>query len=136
MAENKQVKKLTLEDLISAKIEKDKAKEKTVEVNVKSLGGLVTFVTPPVKFTKKVFNKIQGKNEEEALKAQDSYIYNCCPIVKSNYKKLMDAYEVKGEPTGLVDKLFDAPEQDTIISKLMKLAGYDVEKAQEEIKNS
>ena len=135
MADNSSTKKLGFADMIKAKINKDKEKEKTVDIEIKSLGGLVTFVAPPVKLMKKTLDAA-GKNDgEKAVQAQDYLIYSCCPEVKNHYKELMKAYEVK-IPSDLVDALFNAQEQQEIMKNLMEMSGFDIKAMQEQIKNS
>ena len=136
MAENKGIKKLTIDDLINAKIAKDKEKNKVIEIYIKSLGGKVSFVTPSTKRMKKMAYKGMSQKPDDLDESQVSLIYDCCPLIKSNYKKLMEAYEVKGSPHDLIDELFTLEEQNKIILKLGGASDEEVKKAQEEIKNS
>lgn len=136
MSVNEKAKKLTLDDLINAKIAKDKEKNKIIEVYIKSLGGNVSFVTPSTKRMKKMVYKSMSQKPDDLDESQVSLIYDCCPLVKSNYKKLMEAYEVKGAPTALIDELFNLDEQNEIILKLGGATDEELKKAHEEIKNS
>jgi hypothetical protein len=127
---------LTLDDLVAAKIEKDKEKDEPIKVYIKGLKRTVIFTKPSTKRVKKMSFKAMSQKPQDLNDAQVSLIYDCCPMIKNNYKKLMEVYEVKGQPYDLIDEIFKPDEQNKIVLKLNGSTEEDIKKAQEGIKNS
>ena len=136
LEEKKEAQELSLDDLIAAKIEKDREKDEPIKIYIKSLKRVVTFTRPSTKRVKKMSFKAMSQKPQDLNDAQVSLIYDCCPMIKNNYKKLMEVYEVKGMPHDLIDEIFKPGEQSEIIIKLNDASEEDVKNAQEKIKNS
>lgn len=122
-------KKLTLEDIIAKKAQKEESKIAFRDIEVKSLGGILTFEKPKKEDLFETIDKAEeGRDTESAYNAYTKLIYNCCPMLKK--KELQDAYGAKF--TAIVDKLFETGEVLTIGNELIEFGGISTQ----EIKNS
>lgn len=132
---SEQTKKLTLEDLINKKAEREF--KKTIDVEVESLGGTITLKQVPLSSILRIIDDSVGTHGQgfvgiaEAIKL---LIYHSCPLLQS--EKLHEAYDC-AEPFDIVEKLFtnDLMAINDIGEQLLKLYNLDLEKIHNMLKN-
>lgn len=112
------IKRLTLEDFIARKEQRDRDKKspQTDDLYIKSLDGCIT-VSEPTSAQLADARKIAEDSEENG----NAYIvYQCCvsPSLKSAELQC-------GEPSDTVYGIFKPGEVQMIAAHLMKMAGYD-----------
>lgn len=132
--ENKEEKVLGIEDIIKAKVEKDRELSAPIEIYIKGLGGKVKFTRATTKQIKRVGYKAISKNVQDIDDAQRQLIYNCCPVVKNNYKKLRETYDVNSN-LDIIDAIFTADEQNEILLKLQGKTDEEIQEAYRQVKN-
>lgn len=109
--------KLTLKDLIAKKEQVLNSKNKTRNLYIKSLDGVITIEKPSIDLI------IDASKIDEGAESDKYLVYNC--IVEPNIKdkELQKAYECV-EPTEIL-KIFEDGEISTIAKECMDLAGYN-----------
>lgn len=131
----KEIKKLTLEELINKKTEL--LFKKTVEVEIESLGGIMVFKQIPlsaiVRTIDDVFS-VHGRSVMAISEAVKMLIYDSCLLLQN--KDLQAAYEC-AEPYDIVEKIFgnDFMAIGKIGDELLKMYNIDLEKIGEMLKN-
>lgn len=123
--------KLTVSELIRRKlqIKEAKAKLKTVEVEIESLGGTITITEP----SKSLILDITNMDNQD--KANKFAIYSCVTDPNLRDKELQQEYDCV-EPYDIVDKLFSYGEIVQISAILNNMIGLSSGvKIVEEIKN-
>lgn len=114
----KQYQKITLQELIAKKEQRlaAKAKPKTIDCYVESLGGTVTLQAPSVEAVSDALK--MGEDGGNAYT-----VYQCC--VEPNLKdpELREAYGA-ADPVEIVDLIFEPGEVAALSIECMKLAGY------------
>lgn len=127
----KEIKKLTLDDLIAKKIEKEKNTVKYKEIEVPSLGGTLTFEKPLDEDVIECIDNIgDGTSTLKILEAYDKLIYSCCPQLKNT--KLQESLDIK-VPNDIVKELLDLSDRMLVGNELIKFSGID--SLNEKIKN-
>lgn len=101
-------KKLTLQDLITAKLKKDKDKDKKEEFYVDSLGGTVTIEMPDEDVLIRAMDMLQEQSMGSILESYKYLIYNCVPIFRST--ELHQECDVQ-DPIDIVAKLLEINER-------------------------
>jgi hypothetical protein len=117
-------KKLTLADLISKKLQKEKAAMCIKEIEIKSLGGSLVFTKPDDETVIDTMDKVDSiaPSTRDLLRAYDFLIYQTCQMLHN--QELQDEYEVK-DPIDIVAKILEVKERLQIGDDLMTMAGFD-----------
>jgi len=124
------IKKLTFDDIIAKKMAKDAKLNETIDIEVPSMGGMLTFNYPSEDIKMETMDILGEKTEKEGLRACDYIIYNCCPMLKNpELHKQMECLD----PKEIVSKFLDIEERVEIGQKLFKFSG--LMKMSEEVKN-
>lgn len=134
MASKKEMKKLTLNDLLSAKMQKEKDKISFKDIYVNSLGGTLTFKKPSNDDILDTIDQIgDDQSTKVCVEAFKFLIYENCDMLHND--ELLKEYEVV-EPTEIVDKIFDIADIINTGNELFKMCGLDEIDISEKIKNS
>lgn len=97
--------KLTLEQLIARKEQRDAEKTEYREIEVPTLGGILTFKKLPLSaFLNLMEQQGDDPSLKESLDFEAELIYKSCPMLQD--RKLQAEYEC-AEPTDIVYKLLD-----------------------------
>ncbi|MCY9529171.1 hypothetical protein M5X04_07455 [Paenibacillus alvei] len=123
-------KKLTLADLVAAKLGKEKAKNKKQEFYVNSLGGTVTLETPEEGVVIKAADMLTENSLSCILESYKYLIYNSVPLFRST--ELHAEYEVQ-DPIDIVPKLLEVNERISMGEAINKMA--NISGMEENIKN-
>lgn len=128
------VKKVSIEQLIKKKLERDGKRNATKEIYVKSLNGNLTVTNPSDAQRIEFADKTKTDSYVDMMEAYSKLIYDCCPMLHS--KELQDSIEVS-YPYDTVKAIFDTDEIAEIGVKVLRF--FDDEKendADEKLKNS
>jgi hypothetical protein len=121
MANKKTLTKLTFDELIARKLQKDKDRLNFKEIEVPSYGGTLTFERPLDEDLIPCIDEAKaGGGLKDALEAYDKIIYTCCPMLKD--PKLHEQFGVKN-PLDIVKTLFDMNDRLTVGNELMEFSG-------------
>lgn len=123
-------KKLTLEDIIAKKLEKQNKRNKKGTFYVESLGGQVEYEVPDESTLLRAMDKFEAGSMEKINDAYVYLIYNSVPIIRN--PELHEAYEVV-DPLDIVSKVFELKERMNLGEKILKLAKLD--EIGEDVKN-
>ena len=104
MSENK---KVSLEQLIKKKLEKDGKKNATKEIYVESLEGYITVTNPSDSQRIEFADKTKSGSYVDMMEAYEKLIYDCCPMLHS--QELQKEIEVD-YPYDTVKAIFDTDE--------------------------
>lgn len=115
------VKKLTLQDLITRKTQREKDILRVQEVYIEELEGTIEIRRPNEDIIMETMDMIQSESVKDVVNAYDFLIYNSAPILKS--KELHEAYECV-EPMDIVKELLSLNDRLGIGSKVMEMAGF------------
>lgn len=115
-------KKLTLEDIIAKKLEKEQKRNKKGTFYVESLGGKVEYVVPDESTLLRAMDKFEAGSMEKINEAYTYLIYHSVPIIRN--PELHEAYEVV-DPLDIVPKVFELKERMSLGEKVLKLARLD-----------
>ncbi|GCD10593.1 hypothetical protein [Clostridium tagluense] len=88
-------KKITLEDLMAKKLQKNIDKIEVKMYNSKEFGGEIQVIKIPLKKYMGLMNDVEDGDMEDNLDFMSEVIFECCPIFKENSKKLMETFEVE-----------------------------------------
>ena len=117
---DKKVLKLTFDQLIAKKIEKDKNEVKFIDIEVPSMGGTLTFSKPLEEEILKCMDSISDGLTSSVLVAYDALIYACCAYLKD--EKLHEQLEIK-DPENVVKTMFEVADRLQIGNELLKFSG-------------
>lgn len=129
----KKIEKLTIDNLIARKLEREKNEIKVKEIEVPSLGGTLLFNKPLDDYVFDVFDMLKDNPEDlrTIAEAYTDLIYHCCPTLKEMFKnKLTDAQV----PSDLVKEVFTLSDRLTIGNELVEMSGLSKENLGEEVK--
>jgi hypothetical protein len=132
MADNK---KVSLEQLIKKKLEKDGKRNATKEVYVESLDGNITVNNPSDTQRIEFADKTKNNSYIDMMEAYTKLIYDCCPMLHS--KELQESIGVS-YPYDTVKAIFDTDEIADIGVKVLNFFDDDtdeVAETDEKIKN-
>ena len=99
-----EIKKVSLEQLIKKKLERDGKRDATKEIYVKSLDGEITFKNPSDTQRIEFADKTKTGSYVDMMEAYGKLIYDCCPMLHS--KELQESIEVD-YPYDTVKAIFD-----------------------------
>ncbi len=132
--ENSEAKKVSLEQLIRKKLEKDGKRNATKEVYVKSLDANLTVKNPSDTQKIEFADKTKTGSYIDMMEAYGKLIYDCCPMLHS--KELQESIEVS-YPYDTVKAIFDTEEITEIGIKVLNFFDNEEEDdADEKLKNS
>lgn len=126
--------KVSLEQLIKKKLEKDDKKTATKDIYIKALGGDITFNNPSDFARIEYSENIKSKSLIDMINGMVKLIYDCCPMLHS--KELQESIEVD-YPYDTVRAIFDIDEITELGVKLLNFFDDEdeTEKAEENLKN-
>ena len=128
-----EMKKVSLEQLIQKKLEKDGKKNASKEIYVKSLDAYITVTNPSDSQKIEFADKTKDGSYVEMMKAYEKLIYDNCAMLRS--KELQKSIEVD-YPYDTVKAIFDTDEIAEIGVKVLNFFEEDEDDADEKIKNS
>lgn len=121
MANKEKMKKLTFDELIFKKLEKEKNEIKFKEIEVPSLGGTLVFERPLEEDLISCIDSIdEGKDTKSVLAAYDELIYSCCPTLKDS--KLQEQFDIEA-PMDIVKVMFEMSDRLLIGNELVEFSG-------------
>lgn len=123
-------KKLTLEDIIAKKLNRDKMKTSTLSIYVEAMGGELEFMYPTDEDVLSLLNSLNGDKAGDVALAYVPMIYNNCKLLQS--QDLTTQFEVT-DPYDTVLKVFSVNEILFIGGELA--TKINTTKVQDEIKN-
>jgi len=125
--------KVSLEQLIRKKFEKDDRKNATKEIYVKSLDANLVVNNPSDTRKIEFAEEIKTGSYTDMMEAYSKLIYDCCPMLQS--KELQDSIEVS-YPYDTVKAIFDTEEIIEIGSNVLNFFDDNKEiSADEKLKN-
>lgn len=128
-------KKITLEELIARKEQSQRDKLEYKEVEVESLGGVLTLKKIPLAAVLRILDNAREESTlSRNLDTNKELIYKCCPLLQD--KKLKEIYgEQIAEPYDIVTAVLNdnVGEIAKIADKIMEF--YGLNDAEKEIKN-
>ena len=123
--------KVSLEQLIKKKLEKDNKRAATKEIYIESLGGSITFNNPSDAARIEYSEKVKSESYVDMVDGMVKLIYDCCPMLHS--KELQESIEVD-YPYDTVRAIFDITEITELGVKLINFFD-DEDEAEEKLKN-
>lgn len=127
-----QSKKITTEQLIKKKLERDTQKNATKEIYIDALDGYVTVSNPSDSQRIEFADKTKTGNYADMLDAYSRLIYDCCPALHD--KTLQEEIEVD-YPYDTVKAIFSIDEIADIGVKVLNFFDEETEDADENLKN-
>jgi len=121
--------KVSLEQLIRKKFEKDDRKNATKEIYVKSLDANLVVNNPSDTRKIELAEEVKTGNYADVIEAYGRLIYDCCPMLQS--KELQDSIEIS-YPYDTVKAIFDAEEIIEIGLKVLNFFDNDKESSSDE----
>lgn len=100
-------KKITLEQLIKKKLDKDGRKNATKEIYIESLNGSITVANPSDSQRIEFADRTKSGSYVDMMDAYSKLIYDCCPMLHS--KELQKEIEID-YPYDTVKAIFDTDE--------------------------
>lgn len=131
--EDKEIKKVSLKQLIEKKLERDNKKTATKDIYIESLGGSITFSNPSDVARIEYSEKTKTESYVDMVDGMVKLIYDCCPMLHS--KELQESIEVD-YPYDTVRAIFDITEITDLGVKLINFFDNDEDDdAEEKLKN-
>lgn len=126
--------RLTLDDLIARKEQREQATPCYKDVYIDMLGGNILVEKIPLRQLIGVMEGLDSGSPQDALQAKIDIIYSCCPIMRK--KELQDVYSC-AEPTEIVCKLFQEKlgPINKLVLAILDLYGMGDDESIEEVKN-
>lgn len=121
--------KVTLEQLIRKKLEKDGKRTATKDIYIESLDGNITFNNPTDTMRIEYSERVKSESYIDMIDAMVKLIYDCCPMLHS--KELQESCEVD-YPYDIVRAIFDISEITDLGIKLINFFDDDGEEQDED----
>ncbi|MCD7904368.1 MAG: hypothetical protein LUG24_02080 [Clostridiales bacterium] len=121
--------KVTLEQLIRKKLEKDGKRTATKDIYIKSLDGNITFNNPTDTMRIEYSERVKSESYIDMIDAMVKLIYDCCPMLHS--KELQESCEID-YPYDIVRAIFDISEITDLGIKLINFFDDDEEEQDED----
>lgn len=121
--------KVTLEQLIRKKLEKDGKRTATKDIYIESLDGNITFNNPTDTMRIEYSERVKSESYIDMIDAMVKLIYDCCPMLHS--KELQESCEVD-YPYDIVRAIFDISEITDLGIKLINFFDDDEEEQDED----
>ena len=99
--------KVSLDQLIRKKLDKDDRRTATKEIYIESLDGNITFTNPSDSQRIEYSDKAKTKDYSDMIEGMTRLIYDCCPMLQS--KELQESIDVS-YPYDTVKAIFDIDE--------------------------
>ena len=117
------LKKLTFDDIIAKKLQKEQDTFRTKEIEIPSMGGSLVFEKPSEDDVFTCLDMIgEGHDIKNVVAAYDRLIYNCCPTLKDT--KLHEQLDIK-VPTDIVKTLMDVSDRLLVGNELTEFSGMN-----------
>lgn len=124
--------KVSIEQLIKRKLDKDSKKNATKNIFVKGLGGELTFNNPSDSMRIEYLEKTRTGSYVDMVEAMVKIIYDCCPTLQS--KELQQEIGVD-YPYDTVKAIFEIPEITDLGIKLINFDEAEEENEENSVKN-
>lgn len=121
--------KVTLEQLIRKKLEKDGKRTAAKDIYIESLDGNITFNNPTDTMRIEYSERVKSESYIDMIDAMVKLIYDCCPMLHS--KELQESCEVD-YPYDIVRAIFDISEITDLGIKLINFFDDDGEEQDED----
>lgn len=121
--------KVTLEQLIRKKLEKDGKRTATKDIYIESLDGNITFNNPTDTMRIEYSERVKSESYIDMIDAMVKLIYDCCPMLHS--KELQESCEID-YPYDIVRAIFDISEITDLGIKLINFFDDDEEEQDED----
>lgn len=129
-----QHKKLTFDDILARKMQREKDKMKVMSIYIPSMGGELIFNSLPEHKLLSILDGISGDNRAEDINMEREFIYSSCKDLQNP-----ELHEILGviDPIDVVREVFTLQETDDIAKELLKFNGIgtDENKIVANIKN-
>lgn len=126
-----QATKLTLQDLINKKLQRESTEVKFKEIYASKIDGNLVFKVPTEDEAYEYVDELEEDRSTKAIKIiYKKMIYNCCEILHN--KELHEAYEIK-DPIDIIDIMFKTKDILSIGNILIQESG--VSEKEEKVKN-
>ena len=112
------VTKVSLDQLIRKKLDKDNRRTATKEIYIESLDGNITFTNPSDSQRIEYSEKVKSGSYVDLIEGTTRLIYDCCPMLQS--KELQESIDVS-YPYDTVKAIFEI---DEITNIGVKLSNY------------
>lgn len=127
--------KATIADFIAKKVQKEKDKDKTIDIKVTSMDNKTFTVKKPS--DENILNFLEGlgdsKSPTVAVTESMKFIYRNCPDLQN--EELHEALGIK-DPYDIINILFDFKDKQEIMEQFNNFIGFKTDKVEKEIKNS
>jgi hypothetical protein len=127
--------KLTLQDLLARKLQKDQDRTEYKSVYLENFGGELEIKKLPLpKFLGIIDEISENTSAGQSMRVQMDLIYECCPLLHN--PELQQEYDCT-EPTDIVGKVFDDNLTDimTVVAAIFEFYGMNSEDIVGELKN-
>jgi hypothetical protein len=115
------LKKLTFDDIIAKKLQREQDKFIKKEIEIPSMGGTLLFEKPQEEDVLNAIDMIGDGNDINVMvKAYDQLIYNCCPTLKD--PKLHEQLDIT-VPTDIVKAVMELSDRMLVGNELVALSG-------------
>lgn len=129
-----QHKKLTFDDILARKMQREKDKMKVMSIYIPSMDGELIFNSLPEHKLLSILDGISGDNRVEDINMEREFIYSSCKDLQNP-----ELHEILGviDPIDVVREVFTLQETDDIAKELLKFNGIgtDENKIVANIKN-
>lgn len=120
---NEAIKKLTFDDLIRRKTQREEERNQTKEIEAPSMGGTLVFSKPDEDEILNIMDKLgDNRKLQDVAKAYRELIYNCCNMLHDD--NLQKEYGVV-DPYDIVDKIFTKQDILKIGNELTAFSGVN-----------
>lgn len=123
--------KVSLEQLIKKKLDKDSKKNATKDIYIESLGGYITFNAPSDAQKIEYSEKTKSESYIDMINSMERLIYDCCPMLHS--KELQEQTGID-YPYDIVRAIFEIDEIMDLGVALMNFFEDDKNKTNDEDK--
>ncbi len=129
-----QHKKLTFDDILARKMQREKDKMKVMSIYIPSMGGELIFNSLPEHKLLSILDGISGDNRAEDINMEREFIYSSCKDLQNP-----ELHKMLGiiDPIDVVREVFTLQETDDIAKEILKFNGIgtDENKIVANIKN-
>ena len=129
-----QHKKLTFDDILARKMQREKDKMKVMSIYIPSMGGELIFNSLPEHKLLSILDGISGDNRAEDINMEREFIYSSCKDLQNP-----ELHKMLGiiDPIHVVREVFTLQETDDIAKEILKFNGIgtDENKIVANIKN-
>lgn len=115
-----QHKKLTFDDILARKMQREKDKMKVMSIYIPSMGGELIFNSLPEHKLLSILDGISGDNRAEDINMEREFIYSSCKDLQNP-----ELHKMLGiiDPIDVVREVFTLQETDDIAKEILKFNG-------------